>query len=217
MRVAVLAILLVVTFCIGCSTVSEVNLNNSLGLIVFKNMGFIKQHNVNLGICVDDKIKNLVLDKKRGEITFKYNVGDTLTVKLIKALSYNFNGLQVLEKNAFPEDSQLDAIIFVELQDIDMSNKYKAGFAAVTAASEGRISIKGSIKDKQGKIIWVGTAKEEGKGSKACYGAMYGATGEEQAAGMDEAIELVVSSLVKQMILSDNLRSNIVNWENQRR
>lgn len=208
---------LITLFLSGCSTVSEVDLNSSLGLTVFKNMGFIKQHNANLGICVDDKIENLVIERKKGEIAYKYNVGDTFTVKLIKALSYNFNGLQLLDNNTFPDNSNLDAILFVELQDVDMSSKYKSGWAAVTATSEGRISIKGTIKDKEGKIIWVGTAREEGKGSKAAYGGMYGATGEEQAAGIDEAIELVVSSLVKQMFLSNNLQSNITNWESRRR
>lgn len=204
-------------FITGCATVSEVNLNNSLGIDVFRNMGFIKQHNVNLGICIDDKIKNLTLEKKASEVSYKFNVGDVLTVKLIKALAYNFNGLQLLEKNAFPENSDLDAILFVELQDIDMGSKVNPGWFSVTATSEGRISIKGTIKDREGKIIWVGTAKEEGVGKKAFQGGMYGATGEEQALGMNKAIELVTASLIKQMFLSDSLRKSVLEWESKRR
>jgi|GEM_PF-1878029 len=190
---------------------AEITLSSSLSLDCLKKMGLMKQHNVNLGVCVDERMRDLIIEIKHGVVYFRFFVGDAFTVKLIKALSYHFDGLQFLDENSFPPDAQLDAILYVELLDAGMSVKKQVTRASVY--SEGHLSIKGTIRDKKNSIIWVGTVKTEGKGIK-WYASGNNLLGDEQLKGIEQAIDLAIANLINQMFLSNNMKNEIIQWEN---
>ena len=200
----------------GCQQIKvEPVLSSSLGITAFQNMEKIQLHDVSLALYLDDKIKNLIVEKEIRAGKFKFEVGNALSVKLIKALTYTFRTVHLVKKPSYAGPEKIDAMMLVTLQDVDMNLDVKIGFASVETESYSRFAIRAEIKDMESKdTVWVGTTQAQTTGKHEEMAKMtYQEAGRGFAVGIDMAIDKVVGNLVRQMEKSQSLSSHLKIWE----
>ena len=200
----------------GCQQIKvEPVLSSSLGITAFQNMEKIQLHDVSLALYLDDKIKNLVIEKEIRAGKYKLEVGNALSVKLIKALTYTFKTVHLVKKPSYAGPEKIDAMMLVTLQDVDMNLDVKIGFVSVETESYSRFAIRAEIKDMESKdTAWVGTTQAQTTGKHEEMAQMtYQEAGRGFAAGIDMAIDKVVGNLIHQMEKSQSLSSHLKTWE----
>lgn len=205
---------------VGCAsvTVQTPQLSTSLGLPAIENMGELYQRNASIAVYIEPSVRDLMLRGEHKSTKFEFRAGQALTTKLLKALSYQFNRVVILKSLQSKPDPPADAVMTVGLQDADMSFNIRPGWDTITTSSFVRLVVRSELRDREGTVIWVGTARSEGQGEAQARGILF----EEQAArqiaiGVESAIDTTVADLIKQMIQSPNMRRNLQEWEHRRR
>lgn len=209
-------VVLVTTFGImGCAVSVKPVLNSSLSMDAFEKMGKIDSRDVKLALYLEPKIKELKVDQEIKMGKYSFDIGKAFSAKLIKALAYNYRTIYFTEKPDYTGTDPIDAIMYVNLQDVDVNLSMKSGFSTVSAEAYVRLSIRAEIKDvEEKKTIWVGTTQTKETASHQEMGAMYyQEAGRGYAMGIDSAIDKAIGDLINDMCKSQNLRSYIDKWE----
>lgn len=109
----------------------------------------------------------------------------------------------------------MDALMRVDLQDVDVNMGVKSGFSTVSTEGYTRLSIRAEIRDiKENKTVWVGTTQAKETGRHEEMGQMtYQEAGRGFATSIDKAIDIAIGSLINQMSKSRNLNLYIAKWE----
>ena len=203
----------------GCAVSVTPVLNSSLSMDAFEKMGKVDFHDVKLALYLDPKIKELKVEQHIKSGNFSFDVGNAFSAKLIKALAYNFRTIYFIEKPEYTGTDTLDAVMYVDLQDVDVNLSTKAGFSTVYAEAYVRLSIRAEIKDaEEKKTIWVGTTQAKETASHQEQGVMYyQEAGRGYAKAIDSAIDKAIGDLVNDMSKSQNLSLYIDKWEQKHR
>lgn len=213
--------LIMVTFFLmnGCTVKVTPILSTSLGISAFDNMKKIELHDASLALYFEQRVKELSVNQKIKAGEFTFPIGSAFSVKLIKALSYHFRKIYLIEKPDYVDKAPWNAIMIVSLQDVDVQMDVKSGFATVSTESYTRIFIRAEIRDNlEKKTVWVGTTQVKETGSHQEYGQMtYQEAGRGFAAAIDIAIDKAIGDLMNQMARSDNLAKYFNIWEQRYR
>ena len=219
MRNSFLSIFLIAVISLGvagCAVKVHPVLNSSLGIDAFENMKKIDPQDVSIALYIDPKLKDLKVSQKlkMGEYTFQ--MGDAFSVKLIKAISYKFRTIILIDTPNYTGDVPMDALMRVSLQDVDVNMGVKSGFSTVSTEGYTRLSIRAEIRDiKENKTVWVSATQAKETGTHEEMGQMtYQEAGRGFAASIDKAIDKALGSLINQMSKSRNLNLYIDKWEN---
>lgn len=219
MRISFLSIFLIAVITLsvaGCAVKVHPELNSSLGIDAFENMKKIDPQDVSIALYIDPKLKDLKVSQKlkMGEYTFQ--MGNAFSVKLIKAISYKFRTIILIDTPNYRGDVPIDALMRVGLQDVDVNMGVKSGFSTVSTKGYIRLSIRAEINDiKENKTVWVGTTQARKTGTHEEMGRMtYQEAGRGFAASIDKTIDKAIGSLINQMSKSRNLNLYINKWEN---
>lgn len=204
---------------VGCAsvTVQTPQLSTSLGLPAIENMGELYQRNASIAVYIEPKVRDLILRGEHKSTKFEFRAGQALAAKLFKALSYQFNRVVILKSLQSKSDPPPDAVMTVGLQDADISFNIKPGWDTITTSSFVRLAVRSELRDQEGTVIWVGTARSEGQGEVQARGILL----EEEAArqigvGVEAAIDNTVADLIRQMTQSPNMRRHLKEWEQRR-
>lgn len=204
---------------IGCAVKVTPVLNSSLSMDAFVKMGKVDFHNVKLALYLDPKIKELKVDQDIKMGKFSFDLGNAFSVKLIKALAYNFKTIYFIEKPDYIGNDSIDALMYVNLQDVDVNLSTKSGFSTVYAEAYVRLSIRAEIKDvDEKKTVWVGTTQAKETASHQEMGTMYyQEAGRGYAMAIDSAIDKAIGDLISDMSKSQNLSAYIDKWEQKQK
>ena len=187
----------------GCEGHIKARLDNSIGVATYQNLGLIEQKPIGVGLVMGDRIKNAMVEVKAGGVKFTMAVGEALTARMMYALVLQFERAQLLSQPSLPADGSLDALMFVTLKDLDASVDISPKWKTVATESSGWIEVEAVLKDKDNKILWIGTSRAEAEESQESI--MY-AGGQDAGAAMNRAVEITVAKLVNQMAVSSSLR-----------
>lgn len=213
---SIFVISVIILIVAGCAVKVQPILNSSLGIDAFENMKKIDPQNISLALYIGPKLRHLKVNQKlkMGEYTFQ--VGDAFSVKLIKALSYKFRTIILIDTPNYSGDVPVDALMRVSLQDVDVNMDVKSGFYVATTEGYTRLSIRAEIRDiKEGKTVWVGTTQAKETNMHEELGQMtYQEAGRGFATSIDKAIDIAIGSLINQMGKSSNLKLYIDKWKN---
>lgn len=199
----------------GCSVKVDPVLNSSLGIGAFENMGSVDVRDVSLALYIDPDLRKLTASQSLKQGDYSFDIGSAVSVKLIKGLAYKFRKISLVDSPNYELGDDIDALMRVELQDVDVNMGVKTGFSTVSTDSYTRLSIRAEIRDiKDRKIVWVGTTQAKETGSHQEMNAMtYQEAGRGFAVAIDKAIDKAIGDLVKQMSKSQNLNKYIMKWE----
>jgi len=218
LRLSGILITLSLLLLVGCTSVQAPSLSTSLGLPAFENMGELYQRNASIAVYIEPKARDLMLQGEYKYTKFEFRAGQAFTVKLLKALSYQFNRVVILKNLQSKPEPPVDAVMTVTLQDADMSFKINPGFAIITTSSFARLAMRAELRDGQGTVVWVGTARSEGQGEGQARGQLTEQEAARQIAlGVESAIDTTVADLIKQITQSPNMRRYLQEWEQRRR
>jgi hypothetical protein len=198
----------------GCAVNVSPVLNSSLSMDAFEKMGKVDLQDVKLSLYIDPKIKELKVNTtfKSGHYTF--DIGKAFSAKMIKALAYNFKTIYFIEKPDYTGTDKVDAIMYVNLEDVDTNFGLKSGLSAVTVETYIRLSIRAEIKDADEKrTIWVGTTQAKESKSYQAELMTYQEGGRGAAIAIDSAIDKAIGDLLSDMSKSQNLSLYIDKWE----
>ena len=120
-------IILYLTIFTGCQIKIEPVLNSSLGMSAFENMKKVQRHDASIALYLDPKIKKLMIEREIRAGNFSFPVGNALSVKLIKALTYTFNTVYLIDKPISPlqhSSSQHTLSTYCNLSKTSQSGKY---------------------------------------------------------------------------------------------
>ncbi len=199
---------------IGCTVNVKPVLNSSLSMDAFKKMGKIELHDTRIALYIDQKMKELNANQTIKMGNFSFDLGDAFSVKLIKALAYNFKTIYFLDQPTYAGAYPVDAIMYVNLQDADVNLGIKTGFSTVSTEAYTRLSIRAEIKDaEENKTIWVGTTQAKESGSHEEKYMTYQEAGRGYAIAIDNAIDKAIGDLINDMSKSQNLQLYIAKWE----
>lgn len=217
MRTSFLSVCLIAVITVGmagCAVKVHPVLNSSLGIDAFENMKKIDLQDVSIALYIDPKLRNLKVNQKlkMGEYSFK--MGNAFSVKLIKALSYKFRTIILIDTLNYTGRDPIDALMRISLQDVDVNMGLKSGFSTVSTESYTRLSIRADIREiKENKTIWVGTTQAKETGAHEEMGQMtYQEAGRGFAVSIDKAIDKAIGSLINQMSKSQNLQLYVEKW-----
>ncbi len=216
--IILIAFVIVVTLfgIIGCAINVTPVLNSSLSMDAFEKMGKIDMQDVKLALYIDPKIKELKASQTVKMGNFSFDIGKAFSAKMIKALAYNFRTIYFIDKPDYSGTDTVDALMYVNLQDVDVNLGLKEGFTTTSTEAYVRLSIRAEIKDiEDKKTIWVGTtqAKESASHQDAKGYMSYQEGGRGYAMVIDMSIDKAIGDLISDMSKSQNLRSYIEKWK----
>ena len=199
----------------GCAVNVSPVLNSSLSMDAFEKMGKVDVQDVKLALYIDPKIKELKLEQNVQSGKFSFNIGRAFSAKLIKALAYNFKTIHFIESPNYTGTDTIDAVMYVNLEDVDLNLSLKSGLTTVSAETYTRLSIRAEIKDfDEKKTIWVGTTQAKESAIHQELGPMYyQEAGRGYAMAIDSAIDKAIGDLINDMSKSQNLSLYIDKWE----
>jgi len=207
--------LMVVT---GCGSTQVAQLSTSLGLTAFENMGDLNQRDVHVALFVDQKLRDLNLTGEYKFTKFEFPAGEAFTVKLVKALSYNFRRITLLKARSTPLDPAPDATLEVEVQDAHLSFEINPKWATVDTQSFARLVVRAELKQRDGRVVWVGVARAQGEGGGQSRGVLLETDAARQIAlGVERAIDSTIADLVKQIVQSPGMQQALSEWEKRRK
>lgn len=203
----------------GCAVSVTPMLNSSLSMDAFEKMGKVDVQDVKIALYIDPKIKELKMEQNVQSGKFSFNIGRAFSAKLVKALAYNFKTVYFIENPNYTGTDIIDAIMYVDLQDVDLNLSLKAGLTTVSAGTYARLSIRAEIKDfNEKKTIWVGTTQAKESATHQELGPMYyQEAGRGYAIAIDSAIDKAIGDLISDMSKSQNLCLYISKWEQKNR
>src|SRR3990167_2364249 len=203
----------------GCAVNVTPVLNSSLSMDAFEKMGKIDVQDVKLALYIDPKIKELKLEQNVQSGKFSFNIGRAFSAKLIKALAYNFKTIHFIESPNYTGTDTIDAVMYVNLEDVDLNLSLKSGLTTVSAETYTRLSIRAEIKDfEEKKTIWVGTTQAKESATHQELGPMYyQEAGRGYAMAIDSTIDKAIGDLISDMSKSQNLSVYIDKWEQKRK
>ncbi len=214
MKIQIMAIFIFV-FTAGCTVAIQPRLNSSLSMAAFDNMKSINLHDVDIALYFEPELKNLKVTQKikSGEFTFK--IGESFSVKFLKALAYSFRAIHLSEKPSYSGTERMDAILRITLEDSDINMGVKTGFTTVSTETYTRLSIRAEIYDlNEKRVVWVGSTQADESVSHQEMGQMtYQEAGRGIASSIDTTIDKAIGNLINQMTKSANLKKYIHNWE----
>lgn len=187
----------------ACEGRIQARLDNSIGLATYRNLGLIEQKPIGVGLVIDDEIGNASVEVAAHGVTYTMAVGEALASRLMYALVLQFERVRLLDRPVFPEDDALDCLMLVTLKDIDATVDISPKWNTVATESSGWIEVEAVLKDREGRILWVGTSRAESEASQESIGV---AGGQDAGVAMNTAIEATVAKLVNQMAVSSSLR-----------
>ena len=203
----------------GCAVKVSPSLSSSLGMDAFENMKKIDLRDVSLALYIDPNIKNLKADQniKMGE--FSFYIGKAFSVKLIKALAYNFRTIYILDQLNYADFKDVDAVMIVGLQDVDVNLGVSTGLVKVSSEAAMRLAIRAEIKDiEEQKTIWVGTTQAKESGKYEEMGQMtYQEAGRGFAMSIDSVVDKAIGDIIQQMSKSQNLQNYFIKWQQKRK
>jgi hypothetical protein len=204
---------------LGCAVSVTPMLNSSLSMDAFEKMGKVDMQDVKIALYIDPKIKELKMEQNVQSGKFSFNIGRAFSAKLVKALAYNFKTVYFIENPNYTGTDIIDAIMYVNLQDVDLNLSLKAGLTTVSAGTYARLSIRAEIKDfNEKKTIWVGTTQAKESATHQELGPMYyQEAGRGYAMAIDSTIDKAIGDLISDMSKSQNLCSYISKWEQKNR
>ena len=201
----------------GCAVNVQPALNSSLGIDAFENMEKIDVQDVSIALYIDPKLRNLRVNQEIKSGNFSFDVGDAFSVKLIKGMAYKFKTIVLIDTPNYRGGEPVDALMRVELQDVDVTMDVTTGFSTVSTESYTKLSVRAEIRDfRENKIVWVGTTQAKQTGAHEEGGQMtYQEAGRGFALSIDKTIDKAIGSLIAQMTKSRNLNDYINRWEKQ--
>ena len=120
-------------------------------------------------------------------------------------MSYKFDRVVLLVDERSEPIIPWDLKMRLELSEADLSLDRKSGFTTYTMKSGGYIDLKATVVNRDGQIVWFGSARAEGLGESAA--------GEGQVVdiqgGLSVAIDIAVAKIAAQMTRSEALRGAI--------
>lgn len=201
----------------ACGSTQVAQLSTSLGLTAFENMGDINQRNVHVAVLVDQKLRDLNLTGEYKFTKFEFPAGEAFTVKLLKALSYNFKRITLLKSRAVALDPPPDAVLEVSLQDAHLTFEINPKWATVDTQSFARLVVRAELKEATGRVVWVGVARAQAEGGGQSRGVLLETDAARQIAlGVERAIDSTIADLVKQMVQSPGMQQSLREWEKRR-
>jgi len=214
MKASFLKICLIATITLGmggCAVKVHPLLNSSLGIDAFENMKKIDPQDVSIALYIDPKLRNLKGSQKLKMGEYSFEIGSAFSVKLIKAISYKFKTIILIDKPNYTGNESLDGLMRVSLQDVDINIGVKSGFSTVSTESYTRLSVRAEIRDiNEDKTVWVGTTQAKETGAHEKMGQM---TYQEAGRGFAASIDKAIGSLINQMSKSQNLNLYINKWK----
>jgi len=203
----------------GCAVSVTPMLNSSLSMDAFEKMGKVDVQDVKIALYIDPKIKELKMEQNVQSGKFSFNIGRAFSAKLIKALAYNFKTIHFIESPNYTGTDTIDAVMYVNLEDVDLNLSLKSGLTTVSAETYTRLSIRAEIKDfDEKKTIWVGTTQAKESAIHQELGPMYyQEAGRGYAMAIDSAIDKAIGDLISDMSKSQNLSVYIDKWEQKRK
>jgi hypothetical protein len=201
----VLAVLVFSVLLISCTSTTKVRLEKGLSMEAFENLGPLDRQPATMGVLIPRDVRTAVIVQKRGEIEYTLDVGNALSAKLMQILAYKFNRVVLLDDEKAEPAIPWDLKMRVELAESDLKLETKAGWSAYTMKSGGYIGLKATVVNRQGQVVWVGSARAEGHG-EAATGA--GQVPDVQG-GLSEAIDIAVAQIAAQMAKSEALKKAI--------
>jgi hypothetical protein len=212
-------IVLTILELLGCAVKVSPPLSSSLGMDAFEYMKKIELRDASLALYIDPNIKGLKADQniKMGEFTFY--IGKAFSVKLIKALAYNFKTIYILDRPNYADLKDVDAVMIVSLQDVDVNLGVSSGFAKVASTSDTRLAIRAEIRDiEEQKTVWVGTTQAKESGKHEEMGQMtYQEAGRGFAMSIDSVVDKAIGDIIQQMSKSQNLQNYFIKWQQKRK
>jgi hypothetical protein len=216
----ILLLLMVMTLPLfACSVKVNPVLNTSLGMSAFDSMGKIDVRDASLAVYFDPKIKELEVQQKIKVGEFTFPVGPAFCAKMMKALSYHFRTVQLVNEPSYAGNDPVNALMRISLQDADISMGVKAGWSTVKTEGYTRLSIRADVVDLvEKRTVWVGTTQTKEEGVHQEYMQMtYQEAGRGFAQAIDVAIDKAVGDLMGQMRKSANLCKYFESWERANR
>ena len=202
----------------GCGSTQVAQLSTSLGLAAFENMGDINQRDVHVAVFVEERLRNLNLTGEYRFTKFEFPAGDAFTVKLLKALSYNFRRITFLKSRDARIDRPPDAILEVAVQDAHLSFEINPKWATVDTQSFARLVVRAELKEGDGRVVWVGVARAQAEGGGQARGILLETDAARQIAlGVERAIDSTVADLIKQMVQSPGMQESLNAWEKRKK
>lgn len=202
----------------ACGSTQVAQLSTSLGLAAFENMGDINQRDVHVAVFVDQKLRDLNLTGEYKFTKFEFPAGEAFTVKLLKALSYNFRRITLLKSRSARIEPAPDAVLEVEVQDAHLSFEINPKWATVDTQSFARLVVRAELKEDDGRVAWVGVARAQAEGGGQSRGVLLETDAARQIAlGVERAIDSTVADLIKQMVQSPSMQQSLNEWERRRK
>ncbi|MDD2219261.1 MAG: hypothetical protein PHO79_01195 [Desulfoplanes sp.] len=203
----------------GCTKVKVCpTLNSSLSYDAFAKMKTIEIKNASIAIYIDPQLLNTTSTQTIKMGVYSFNIGKSLAVKLIKGLSYQFRTIHIIDTPSPSPDMHDQALMRVQLQDIDTKMDVKPGFDSVSAESYTHLAVRAEIQDiNEHRIIWVGTSQVSQTGGVEEKMLTYQEAGRGFAKGFDEVIDKAVGDLLYQMNKSQNLAKYFTIWQQENR
>lgn len=187
---------------ISCTSATKVRLEKGLSMEAFENLGTLDRQPVTMGVLIPREVRTAVIVQKMGQIEYTLDIGNTLGAKLMQILAYKFNRVVLLydekEEPAIPWDLKMR----VELAESDLKLDTKAGWQTYTMMSGGYVSLKATVVNRQGQVVWVGSARAEGHGEAAAGAYQV----PDVQGGLSEAIDIAVAQIAAQMAKSEALK-----------
>jgi hypothetical protein len=201
----------------GCTKVDvSPRLNSSLSYDAFAKMQTIEIKDASLAIYIDPDLINITSTQTIKLGVFSFEIGRSLAVKLIKGLAYQFKTIHIIDKPYPPQDMNAQAVMRVQMQDIDTKMDVKQGFDSVSAESYTHLALRAEIQDiDEHRTIWVGTSQVSKTGGVEEKMLTYQEAGRGFAKGFDDVIDIAVGDLLNQMNKSQNLAKYFAQWEQE--
>jgi len=202
---------IIAMFFAGCATPITTRLQPSpaLSMESLSELGTIEHRKASVGVYLTPTLRNLeeslLLEPDH---TIIVPIGAPLGSKLLQALSYTFDRVSLVNDPAVKPG--LDGVITVEPleQHVDLTKKSNFWTSQRTAKLSLILEVKGTLTDRNGNVVWVGTGKANEVG-EATYVPME-IRSSSAAFGLNEplnkAIDTVVTQMVSAIRQSDSLR-----------
>ena len=172
---------------------------------VFEHLGPIDRQPATMGVLIPQEVRTATIVKQIGETIYTLDLGNTLSAKLMQILAYKFNRVVLLLDEMAEPAISWDLKMRVELTEADLTLDRKAGFSTYTMKSGGYVDLKATVVNRQGQVVWFGSARAEGYGEAASTGYQVA----DVEGGISEAIDIAVAQIAAQMAKSEALRSAI--------
>lgn len=213
-----LAAICILSLLFGCAKVHvSPPLSSSLSYSAYKNLEKIDVRDVSVALVLDKKLLNAKTKQNIKMGIFKFSIGKTFATKFIKALTHQFKTIKLMDKFDYKKAANYDSIMRVSLQDIDSSMEVKQGFSKVSTECYTRLNVRAELKDvSEKRVVWVGTTQVKHTGGIEEKMLTYQEAGGGFSRSIDQAIDIAIGDLLREMQKSKNLNKYFIKWESHK-